>query len=962
VGWSALTDLDAGLKLINPASWYALLMLRALKLIPALLLLSSVLVPAHAQQGPQRIGDAIQGWFNQPGSAMPLQRQSATPPPRRDSGRQLRKAEQLYRTGRSYVERGYYGEALEALNQSLALNPDFAPALTYKGIALRLMREPQLALEQFDQAIAKSPNDGIAHGERGLTYLMLGQRDQANEDLRRSAQLQPDLAPWYAYHSRRVAEMQPQARSTPQPDYQPKPIATPAAGASTADQAHETGDQQPGGASRPRLPHIEWSSIWAIVRPALWLAFALLAIAIMLRVAFGILRFTFRRDRGFVHRAQSATMPAAPPGDYPPPFPQAPAAPAPLQPVVRARRFFRAHRLFLYAGAACALVGLTLAAPAVVQAFRLDPEKLVAAPMYPAVLDYKGNLYTRIGPADKPITFEDLPTHLVDALRAREDSRFFEHHGVDWYGFARALVTDLSHLKIKQGASTLTMQLVEKSYQLDQKGLGNRLRSKLVEWTTAYRCEAYLADKLGSQRAAKQAIMTAYLNRVEFGDGTVGVGAASQYYFEKPVAELTLGESCMLVALLRAPYANSPYRKPENSRLARDKIVAQMVRRGTISEAQAKQARFFVVPNPKKPRPHHNGYLVAAITREINALKASGKLPADVWQHENLSIQSTLDLWAQELLDSEVRKVCSSFRGDTEEDPLGGAAMLLDNATGQVRALVSGQDYTKSQYDLALRSRRQIASIAKPFIYAAYVEQGGGIEDMCSNAPLAPEEVQALNKWNPDNASSLAVGEHPVSTGLAFSDNYVTVRVALRAGLPRVYQALYAAGLVGDKATTGPTWLLGTFECSLADAVSAYTAFARGGTRAIPYLVDRVTIDGKEVYHAQPQQAALFSAQTAQQVHQGLRKAMTEGTGRSALKNAGLDIAVAGKTGTSQNAADVWWIGYVKDVTLGVRFGRTSNASLGDSVAGGTMAAPVAARVLKKLAQRYELRNAYGGE
>jgi penicillin-binding protein 1A len=219
--------------------------------------------------------------------------------------------------------------------------------------------------------------------------------------------------------------------------------------------------------------------------------------------------------------------------------------------------------------------------------------------------------------------------------------------------------------------------------------------------------------------------------------------------------------------------------------------------------------------------------------------------------------------------------------------------------------------------------------------------------------------VQALNKWNPENDSSLAVGQYPLSTGLGFSDNYITIRAALRAGLPHVYETLYKAGLTGDKATTGPTWLLGTFESSLADAVSAYTAFPRGGTRAVPYLVQAISIDGKEVYRAQAQQAPLFSQRTAEQIHQGLRKTMTDGTGRVALRNAGLDIPVAGKTGTSQNAADVWWVGYVKEVTLGVRFGRNSNASLGESAAGGTIAAPVAARVLKKLAQRYSLTNAY---
>src|SRR5699024_9423759 len=122
----------------------------------------------------------------------------------------------------------------------------------------------------------------------------------------------------------------------------------------------------------------------------------------------------------------------------------------------------------------------------------------------------------------------------------------------------------------------------------------------------------------------------------------------------------------------------------DNSRLARDKIVAQMVRRGYITEAQGKEARFYVVDNPQKPQPKHNGYLVAAITREMNALKSGGKLPDDVWDHNDLTIHSTLDLWAQDILDSEIRKVTTNFKGDTEDDPLGGAGMIVDNATGQI--------------------------------------------------------------------------------------------------------------------------------------------------------------------------------------------------------------------------------------------------------------------------------------
>lgn len=872
-------------------------------------------------------------------------------------------AEHLFHTGRRYIEQGYYGEGLEAINQSLTLRPRHARALAYKGIALRALREPQLALQQFDAALAVDPGDGVARGERGLTLMVLGNEREAENDLREAARLRPDLSRWFSDQGRwmaanrhRLLTARDQATAQPLPEV---PVETapdgPAAGAAedASDSPRSMGRRGFRGWSAPSF------TVWdatSLLKPAAFVAGVFLLALLALRLFFALIRRLLRRATTSWRSQLRGRDPAGADHPFRPggasPLPGAGATPgfSVSRPPLRRR-----YRGLVFVAGVGLFAMAVFAVPVLVQAFRLDVTKLTAPRVRPSVLDFRGSIYTHLGAPDTPVEFGDLPQHLVDALRAREDSRFFEHHGVDWIGLGRAFLADVRHLRIKEGASTLTMQLVKKVYHLEQKGLLNRLRSKLVEWTMAHRAEAAAARQFGDRRAAKEAIMTAYLNRVEFGGGTVGVGAASLYFFDKPVSELTLGESCMLVALLRAPTANSPYRNPDNARLARDKIVAQMVRRGYISEEQAKQARFFVVDNPRKPKPGHNGYLVAAITREINALKAEKKLSADIWNHEDLVIGSTLDLWAQDILDSEVRKVVSAFKGAPAKDPLGGAGLILDNKTGQIRALVSGQDYSKSQYDLALTSRRQVASIAKTFVYGAYLEKGGDIRDLTKNTPLAEQEIRALNDWNPRNSSSLKAGEYPLSTGLAFSDNLITVRVGLKAGLRQVYDTLYSAGLISDKSTTGTTWLLGSFDSSLAQVASAYTAMPRGGSRAVPYLVESVSVGGKEVYRAQPQTKPLFSRRTAEQLHQALREAVTDGTGRSAMRSAGVQATVAGKTGTSQNAADVWWVGYGKDVTLGVRFGRNSNASLGSSASASTLAAPAAARVLKKLSERYAL-------
>ncbi len=862
----------------------------------------------------------------------------------RESAWRDQQAERLYSTGRRYIEQGYYSEGLDALNQALALRPGHSRSLTYKGIALRALREPGLALQQFDAAIDADPGDGVAYGERGLTNTVLGEQRKAENDLRQAARLRPDLRSWFTRQSQWMATNRQSLNPGPNSSSaQPMPevaVQTPTAIADAAPPGTGQGDS-PGAGSRAGRPQFDLFDAASLLKPAAFVTLGFFAVLLALRLIFALSRRLLRRA-ALPWRSHLRGRP--------------PAGPAmSADPIISRPSFRRRHRGFLLLAGLGLAVMAVFAVPVLVQAFRLDANKLTAPRVRPSVLDFRGNVYTHLGSPDTPVEFSDLPENLVNALRAREDSRFFEHHGVDWLGLGRALVADVRHMRIKQGASTLTMQLVEKVYHLEQKGLLNRVRSKLVEWTMAHRSEAALARQLGDRLAAKKAIMTAYLNRVEFGGGTVGVGAASLYYFDKPVSKLTLGESCMLVAMLRAPTANSPYRNPDNARLARDKIVAQMLRRGTITEDQAKQARFFVVDNPRKPKSQHNGYLVAAIKSEINALIGDKKLPANVWDHEDLVIQSTLDLWAQDILDSEIRKVIAAYKGDTVKDPLGGAGLIVDNATGQIRALVSGQDYSKSQYDLALSSRRQVASIAKPFVYGTYLEQGGDISDVESNGPLTDDEIRALNDWNPKNSSSLKPGEYPLSKGLAFSDNLITVRVGLKAGLSRVYESLYSAGLISDKTTTGTTWLLGTFESSLANVVSAYTAFPRGGNRATPYLVQSITIEGNEIYRAQSQTKKLFSRRTCEQLTSALREAVTDGTGRTAMRNADLHASVAGKTGTSQNAADVWWVGYGKDLTLGIRFGRDSNAALGKAAAGGTMAAPPAARALKKLSERYSM-------
>lgn len=630
--------------------------------------------------------------------------------------------------------------------------------------------------------------------------------------------------------------------------------------------------------------------------------------------------------------------------------------------ILALRSFLHPRRLvgiFLLLTFAVVLSG----APGIYRGFNLAPARLVTPRQRARIVDRRGNLYTHFGSEQIDVEYTELPKHVVQALLAREDAKFFDHAGVAWWGLGRAMFVNIKNGGVKQGASTITMQLVEHAYQLPQKGGWNRWQSKWTEWILALRGESALVAELGSKDAAKKRILTCYLNRVSFGHGGVGIGSAARYYFEKPVKDLTLGEGAMLAGLLRAPSANSPYLHPSTACAARDAVLARMVKEGWASEKDAKRAKFLVVSEPSSPRPKHNGYLPAAIKRELDGLVANGSLPADLWKHEDIEICSTLDLWAQQILDAEVRDVCTRIDGSGKrpaKDRLEGSALLIENDTGEIRAMVAGQNFSRRQYDLALRSERQVASTVKPFLYGAYIEAGGRMSDRFSNAPLAEDERRDFRGWNPDNASSLPVGVYPLTLGLAHSDNYIAVRVGRCVGLPNFRNVLAAAGLISEKQkSVEPAALLGTVESSLAEVVSAYTTFPRGGSRVSPHLVKSVKVSGRVVFTSASSTSPVFARSTCVAVHQGLREAMTSGTGARAMRTNALHAPVAGKTGTSQRAADAWWVGYVEDFTLGVRFGRDSNRPIASNASGGNVAAPAAAKILTRLTARYPMEDPY---
>ncbi|MEM7516660.1 MAG: transglycosylase domain-containing protein, partial [Planctomycetota bacterium] len=382
------------------------------------------------------------------------------------------------------------------------------------------------------------------------------------------------------------------------------------------------------------------------------------------------------------------------------------------------------------------------------------------------------------------VAFDDLPEHLVNAATAREDQRFWKHPGIDPKGLARAALVDFKKRSLSQGGSTITMQLVERVYRYPQDSRFEKIRAKFFELIMAPKLEIYAFVRAkGSLRESKGSIMSAYLSRVEYGHRTVGIREAAHCYFGKDVAKLNLGESAYLAGLIRGPSANNAYYSQDNARLARDAVVANMERLGHISAEEADRVSFYVGSRPNLKSRRGDGFLSAAVKRELDDLVADGLVPPNVTSANRVKISLALDDELQSLAraallkrirEIELRRDFKSPRGKLQ-----GAVVAIDNRSGAVIASVGGRGFDHLSFDCAFQAQRTVASTGKPFLFASLMDSRNlspqalwsnhsltSLSDRSIAGPLAPRETQALKS-----------GEHPLWKGLAYSSNRMAMQV-----------------------------------------------------------------------------------------------------------------------------------------------------------------------------------------
>lgn len=601
------------------------------------------------------------------------------------------------------------------------------------------------------------------------------------------------------------------------------------------------------------------------------------------------------------------------------------------------------------------------------EAAAIDISNLNEVPERTQVYDLRGRLIGVMHGENRifiPIT--EVPPAFKEALLAREDNRFYEHKGVDWLGVLRAAFRNVREGDIVQGASTLTMQLARNRFALS----GKNFQRKIVE--------AFLSRRI-ENRYSKDQILEAYLNIVYFGSGQYGLEQASRTYFEKPARELNLGESAMLVGIIRSPNRYSPFRDPEGAVAEMTMVLDRMVETDRLappSALAAKQAP--PVVRPASRRKPADSWSMDLIRRELELI-----LDAHNIAEGGLRVFTTLDLDLQKAAEEGLEEHLGAMErapgynaptraahtaalagmaaGEEAPEPayLQGAVVVLDNGSGGIRAMVGGRDVKQSRFNRATQAKRQVGSLFKPFVYTAAFEAGLPPSGALDDGPIRPGEIAgAARNWRPRNSDGSFGGMTPIRTGLARSRNTMAVRAGNFAGLQRVREMAERSGLASG-IPNYPSIYLGSFECTLRDLTSAYTAFPNHGARPRPYVVAEIQDRyGRRVYMATLTASPSFSPQAAATTSRMLEAVMRPGGTAAAAVTRGVDFPSAGKTGTTDNYRDAWFVGYTGLLTAGVWVGFDErNRGLAQGY-GSRLSLPVWVKVMRTAKETgYQLGN-----
>jgi penicillin-binding protein 1A len=574
-----------------------------------------------------------------------------------------------------------------------------------------------------------------------------------------------------------------------------------------------------------------------------------------------------------------------------------------------------------------------------------------------------GRFITEIGLERRTLVrLDQIPQHVRDAFRIVEDRRFYAHAGIDYLRIVGAAARNVAAGRYAQGFSTITMQLARNVFP-DRISREKTLLRKLKEAKVARAIE---------QRYPKDRILELYLNQIYLGNGAYGVETAAQRYFGKSVGALTVAEGAMLAGLPKAPERYNPRNFADRAVQRRNTVLELMRRADAITDAEASLAKAYPLQLAQRSESGDLApYFVEWVRQQLD-----GHFGPRLYD-QGLRVYTTLDVdmqgAAERALENQLRAIEAGRHGpyrhqtfeaylawNAETGDQGGASanspylqgafVAIDPRTGAVRAMVGGRDFTDSKFNRAAQALRQPGSTFKPIVYAAAVHAGYGPGHVVDDSPLSMDQVSG-EVWTPQNFDLKFEGAIPMRRALYQSRNLAAIRTGLEVGLPAVIDMARAFGL-STPIPPYPSVLIGSADVYPIEMIGAYSVFANLGIRTAPHAILRVeTADGQLVWEPRKVREPVLSPEEAWLMVNMMKDVVVRGTG-ARIWSSGFRVPAGGKTGTTNDGADVWFIGYTADLVAGVWMGFDRPAKIKANAQGGELASPAWAAFMTEVYKR----------
>ncbi|MDQ2768458.1 MAG: PBP1A family penicillin-binding protein [Gemmatimonadota bacterium] len=560
------------------------------------------------------------------------------------------------------------------------------------------------------------------------------------------------------------------------------------------------------------------------------------------------------------------------------------------------------------------------------------------------------------------IKLNDIPKQVQQAFIITEDKRFYDHAGIDWTRVFGALAADVVHRNFAQGFSTLTMQLARNIFS-DRISREKTMTRKLKEAKVARQIEA---------RYPKEKILELYLNQIYLGNGAYGVETAAQHYFGKSVRELNLAEAATLAALPKGPERYNPRKYPDRTIQRRNTIIGLMRKEGVIADADARLAQAYPLQLARKAESGELApYFVEYVRRQLEQ-QFGDKIYTD-----GLKIYTTLDIEMQQAAERNLERqikaiesgkygtfkhttmeeyVARNANGENEANAvpnspyLQGAVVSMDPRNGAIRALIGGRDYDDSKFDRATQALRQPGSTFKPIVYADAIHNGKSASYILNDSALTVPQING-QEWTPQNYDLKFMGNIPLREALYLSRNLAAIRLGMELGEPSVIEEARKFGIT-TPIPPYPSIHIGSADVYPIEMVAAYTAFATLGVRAVPTAVLKVeNAKGETLWESNPARFETMNREEAWLMVDMMKDVVRRGSAASVWAS-GFHVPAAGKTGTTNDGTDVWFIGYTPDLVTGIWMGFDRPQKIQSNAQGGRLVAPAWTSYMSEIYQR----------